>query len=204
MQDYLGDRLDAAAAAKRGERRRIARAGRGAEHVRGDGAHDVHVLGRGPRVLAGQVGAVQLINEAAERLEVGGAVKARLVDGGGGPDDRLAAAVGEAGDRGLVAHGAGQASDIVDGLLLVLVDTHAAAADGRPEPGRVQRDERPQSSCRIGPEVELTVPKIPEDIKNHTQLMPAPAGARQSKTSPGRWPGHLEGVFSRIVRSSLV
>ena len=47
----------------------------------------------------------------------------------------LAAAVRQTGDRCFVAHGAGEAGDIVDRMLLVFVDADAATADCRSQAG---------------------------------------------------------------------
>ena len=76
-EDVLGDGLDAAAHAERGERRRIARAAlvdRRAEDVLGRGADDVHVGDAGARVFGGDVAAAEVVDEVAEGREQRGAL----------------------------------------------------------------------------------------------------------------------------------
>ena len=169
-EDVIGDRLDAATAAERGKRRRIARSAlfnRGAEDVLGGGAHDVHVRRRRSRVFGRDVAAAEVVDEAAERAEERGALV-------GGPlaeirrrhDDRLAAAVREARDRGLVGHSLRQARDVVDGVRFRLVVADARAADGRPEPRRVDAHQRAQPRGGVVSEMQLAVAQLGKGLEN--------------------------------------
>jgi hypothetical protein len=96
--------------------------------VLGDRADHVHVGGRRARVLAGDVAPAQAVDEASERLHEHAAVGDRTLRVG--PDDRLAAAVRQPGERGLVGHAAREAHDVHDRFVARLVRVHARAADG--------------------------------------------------------------------------
>ena len=109
--DVLGRGAHALEDAERGEHRGVAGAAvahRPAGHVLALAGHDVHVLAVGADVAGGDVAAVQRLHEPAvgaqQRL---GLEPRRVAD-----DDRLAAAVVEAGQGVLVGHRAGQVQHV--------------------------------------------------------------------------------------------
>ena len=93
-------------------------------------ADDLHVLEAGAAVLGGDVVAAEVLDELAERAEQRHAIEALLR-----PDeDALAAAVREAGERGLVGHAAREAERVDDRGFVGVVLDEAAAAERGPEP----------------------------------------------------------------------
>jgi hypothetical protein len=166
--------LDAAAHAQGRERRRIARAAQALGHaqdVLGHAADDVHVGGRGARVLAGDVATAQAIDEATERLHEHAPVGDRTL--GVAPDDRLAAAVGQAGQRGLVGHAARQAHDVQDRFVARVVREHARAAHGRTQAGVVDGHGRAKVRLLIVEHVHLARTHLRRDLEYaHQSLHP--------------------------------
>ena len=130
-------------------------------------AYDVHVARRRARVLGGDVAPAQVVDEGAERAEQRGALVGRpLLQIGRRHDHRLAAAVRQLGDGGLVGHDLREARDVVDGVGLALVITDAAAADGGTEPRRMNADQRTQPGGRVVTEVQLAVAQPRKRLEN--------------------------------------
>jgi hypothetical protein len=122
--------------------------------VLGDGADELHVLEPGARVLGGDVVPAEVVDEARERQEDGGAIEVRVRR----PDeDRLPAAVRQVGERGLVGHAARQAQGVDQRVLVLGVWQEAAAAERRPQAGVVDGDDRAQPAGRVARQVDLAV-----------------------------------------------
>src|SRR5258706_4381953 len=93
----------------------------------------------------------EILDELAERAEQRDAIEAVAR----ADDHALAAAVGEAGEGGLVGHPAREAERVdVRGLLGVVLD-EPAAAERRAEPRIVDRDDRPQLRSLVELEVNF-------------------------------------------------
>ena len=73
-------------------------------------------------------------------------------------DDRLAAAVVQAGQRVLVGHGAGQVEHVGQGRVLARVGVEPGSAQRRAERGGVDGDDGPQAALRVLAEDDLLVP----------------------------------------------
>ena len=154
-------RLDAVVYAIRGNRRGVTRAPVAADHVFGLHADVFHVVRRRAHVFRGDVAAVQRVDRSAVRTEDHLTVRLAVVP----PDDGLAAAEIEAGDRCLVGHPARESERVDDRLTIVPVVPVAGAAKRRPHRGVVDRDDASISEVRIIPEHELLVPPFGHQFK---------------------------------------
>ncbi|MNC28277.1 hypothetical protein D3C75_764760 [compost metagenome] len=149
-QTRLGSGADAGEHAEGGVRRRVAALG-GTGDVAGVAGDAVHVGAGGAAVHRGDVAAAELVDETTEGLEQRlAAGQLRRAD-----DHRLAAAEGQAGQRGLVAHAAGQAHGVARRALLVGIGQIATAAEGRTEVGVVNGDDRAQPRLRVAGQMQL-------------------------------------------------
>ena len=135
---------------------------------------DVHVLAVGADVAGGDVAPVQRLDEPAVGAEEG----LGLELGGVPDDDRLAAAVVQAGQGVLVGHGPGQAEHVLQGRGLVLVGVEPGSAQGGAELGGVDRDDRAQPGGGVLAEHHLFVTTLAtsEDIRHihHSSNTPDP------------------------------
>jgi hypothetical protein len=136
------------------------------DHVVGLRVEHLHVLERGPDVLARHVLAAQLVDHPAHRAHQ----RLGLVPLGVADDHRLAAAQVHARGGVLVGHPARQAQRVHDRVLLVGVGPHPQAAGGGAERRRVDRDHRPQAGRGVVAQLQLleAVPlQVVEDRRLH-------------------------------------
>ena len=121
----------------------------------------------GADVAGGDVAAAERLDEAAVGAQqLGGLVAVRVAD-----DDRLAAAVVEAGDGVLAGHRARQAQHVGERLVGGGVGVEAGAAQARPERGVVQGDDRPQPGLGVGAEGDLLVAGEVDEVGGHGVLL---------------------------------
>ena len=126
-------------------RQRLLGCGRGAGGVARDLAHDGKIGQRGADIVGRDVAAALALDHAAHGAEQLG----RLVAARVGQHHRLAAAIGQLADGGLVGHAPRQPQRIGQSLGRVGVRVHPAAAEGRAEPGVVQRHDGLQAGRRV-------------------------------------------------------
>ena len=138
----------------RRHRRGIAAAvARAAEHVAGLLAGPVHVLGRGPDVLARVVAPAEALDRPAERPEQRlGLVRLRIAD-----DHGLAAAISQVGHGGLEGHAPREPEHVGERVGLAAVGPHPAAADRRAERRVMDGDDRLEPAIPIEEEAYLLV-----------------------------------------------
>ena len=121
----------------------------------------------GADVAGGDVATAERLDEAAVGAQqLGGLVAVRVAD-----DDRLAAAVVEAGDGVLARHGPRQAQHVGERLVGGGVRVEAGAAQTRPERGVVQGDDRPQPGVGVGAEGDLLVTGEVDEVGGHGALL---------------------------------
>ena len=184
----LGRRAHALEDAVGGEHRGVAGTaalGRAAGGPAGGLADDVHVGDVGADVAGGDVAAAERLDEAA----VGAQQLGRLVAPRVADDDRLAAAVVEAGDGVLARHRPRQAQHVGQGLVGGGVGVEAGAAQARPECGVVQGDDRPQPGLGVGAEGDLLVAREVDQVGGHGGAPGARCGASTLSLRRAAWHG---------------
>ncbi|MNE53650.1 hypothetical protein D3C80_1483880 [compost metagenome] len=139
-----GRRADSGEHAQSRMRRWIAAAG-GAGDVLGVLGDAVHVGARRAAVHRGDIGALQRLDDATERLEQGAAViHMRRAD-----DHRLAAALTQPRQRRLVAHALGEADGVLQGSFLVRIRQIAAPSQRRAKAGAVDGNDGLEPGYRV-------------------------------------------------------
>ena len=172
---------------------------------------DVHVLAVGAHVAGGDVAPVQRLDEPAVGAEQG----LGLQLGGVPDDDRLAAAVVQAGQGVLVGHGPGQAEHVLQGRGLVLVGVEPGSAQGGAELGGEDRDDRAQPGGGVLAEHHLFVTTLAtsEDIRhihhssNTSDPQPSPLTAEHGPgyaRAPAGEAGPVDLGAGRAIRLRLV
>ncbi|MNJ56071.1 hypothetical protein D3C77_516000 [compost metagenome] len=116
--------------------------------------HDAHFGDAGAGVGGGDVAAAQAVDEISHGLEQ----RLALVAMGVADDHGLATAQRQVGQGRLVGHATGQAQDIAQGLFVVHVGPHAAAAQGRAEVAVVNGDDGLESGDGVVGEVQRLQP----------------------------------------------
>ena len=153
----LGRRSHAVHDADGGQHGRVARAAVGGRPARRPAAFpgdDVHVLAARADVARGDVAPAEGGDEAA----VGAQQRFGLDLGRVADDDRLAAAVVQAGQRVLVRHGGGQPQHVGEGLVLAAVRVEAGPAQRGAQRGGVDADDRLEPGVVVLAEDDLLVP----------------------------------------------
>ena len=198
-QGELHARLDAAPDPEGGVGRGIARAamrGIDAGDVAGHAADHLHVLDRGAAVLGGDVVAAQVVDELTERAEQRGAIEAAL----GLDQHRLAAAVVEAGQGGLVGHAAGQPQRVDERVALAVVVDEAAAAQRGAQTGVVDRDDGLKSAGLVALEVDLAIAVLGQQIEDsHGRLITRAGRTRHARARGASGAGLLGRVGRRAT-----
>jgi hypothetical protein len=124
-----------------------------AADVLGDLGDAAHVGLAAARVLGGDVGAAQAVDQPAHGAQqLGGLVAARV-----GDDHRLAAAERQVGQRRLVGHAAGEAQHVGECLGVAVIGEDAQAAQGRAASGIVDGDDGAQAARLVAAEDDLLV-----------------------------------------------
>jgi hypothetical protein len=183
----------------------------------GHRAHDPQILEGGADVVGDDVAAPEPVDDPAHGQQQRPCLRPLRI----AQDYRFAAAIGQIADRRLVGHAARQAKDIGQGLVAVSVWPHPAAAERRPERGRVQRDDRPQPGRGVADErhllviVEVRMIEHRSPLRQRCRLSPhavknwLPCGSQRSSTARPRhatiraaaWPSGRQGCGSHRGRN---